>query len=458
MLSIMEETSRRRGDSERRTKARVGLFWHGNGVWHGGRIYRENVARILGRRWEIEPVILVKDAEEASRIADEFATYEIVMLERIRERAFAAFQEKKERLQLQVQEQRRLQVSKVSSRWKWKIWKPLPEFTDRSPSLAKLKPPTQADILRELISQYQIDLLFPLPGLEVDDIPGVSWIPDFQHRYLRELFSAEEYRLREELFGRIAKQRDVLLSSEDCRSHFEEIYPESAARLSVWQFCAQIPETMLAIDPEEVRKRYQLPEAFFLVSNQFWKHKDHHLVINALDDLGNTDVRPIVVFTGALHDQRGENHIDKFLQAIQERGLHHQVRILGFLPRCDQIALMRRALAVIHPSRFEGWSTVVEDCRSLGQRLILSDLAVHREQDPPASIFFPVGDSKSLASKIALIASEPTGVWENERVAREIRARTVVQGVQLRTEEKLIDIFLGAIIRWRELKAGTPST
>ncbi len=446
----MEKISRIRGDSERRTKARVGLFWHRNGVWHGGRIYRENVARILGRRREIEPVILVKDAEDASRISDEFATYEIVMLERIREQAFTAFHEEKERL--------RLQTAKVGSRWKWKFWKPLPEFNDRSPSLAKLKPPTQADILRELISQYQIDLLFPLPGLEVDDIPGVSWIPDFQHRYLKELFSAEEYRLREELFGRIAKQREVLLSSEDCRGHFEEIYPESAARLSVWQFCAQISETMLSIDPEDVRKRYQLPEAFFLVSNQFWKHKDHHLVIDALDDLGNTGVRPIVVFTGALHDQRGENHIDKFLQAIQERGLHHQVRILGFLPRCDQIALMRRALAVIHPSRFEGWSTVVEDCRSLGQRLILSDLAVHREQDPPASIFFPVGDSKSLASKLALIASEPMGDWENERIAREIRARDLMQDAQLRSEEKLIDIFLGAIIRWRELKARTSST
>ena len=49
---------------------------------------------------------------------------------------------------------------------------------------------------------------------------------------------------------------------------------------------------------------------------------------------------------------------------------------------------MRKAMAVIQPSLFEGWSTVVEDARALGKPMILSDFPVQIEQDPPSSDYF----------------------------------------------------------------------
>jgi glycosyltransferase involved in cell wall biosynthesis len=61
---------------------------------------------------------------------------------------------------------------------------------------------------------------------------------------------------------------------------------------------------------------------------------------------------------------------------------------------------MRRSLAVIQPSLFEGWSTVVEDARSLGKPILLSDFPVHLEQNPPFGHFFERGNSEQLASLI----------------------------------------------------------
>ena len=62
---------------------------------------------------------------------------------------------------------------------------------------------------------------------------------------------------------------------------------------------------------------------------------------------------------------------------------------------------MRRCLAVIQPSLFEGWSTVVEDARVFGKSIILSDIPVHLEQNPPHSIFFERHSSQSLATVLS---------------------------------------------------------
>jgi hypothetical protein len=54
----------------------------------------------------------------------------------------------------------------------------------------------------------------------------------------------------------------------------------------------------------------------------------------------------------------------------------------------------------VQPSLFEGWSTVVEDARSLGKPIVLSDLAVHQEQAPPDGIFFERTSSASLTEAL----------------------------------------------------------
>jgi hypothetical protein len=95
--------------------------------------------------------------------------------------------------------------------------------------------------------------------------------------------------------------------------------------------------------------------------------------------------------------------------------------VLGLIPRSDQIQLMRGATAVVQPSLFEGWSTVVEDARCLGKRLFVSDIAVHREQDPPAAVFFNPWEPEALANALAKEwAALPHGL---DPVA-EARART----------------------------------
>jgi glycosyltransferase involved in cell wall biosynthesis len=112
---------------------------------------------------------------------------------------------------------------------------------------------------------------------------------------------------------------------------------------------------------------------------------------------------------------------------IAAHGLERHIRILGLLPAGEQLQLVRRAAALVQPSLFEGWSTVVEEARALGKTVFLSDLPVHREQNPPGARYFPPRDAGALADLIAAEweALPPGPQAQDEQAAREAQAGRV---------------------------------
>jgi glycosyltransferase involved in cell wall biosynthesis len=69
------------------------------------------------------------------------------------------------------------------------------------------------------------------------------------------------------------------------------------------------------------------------------------------------------------------------------------------------ISLLRTCAALINPSFFEGWSSTVEEARVLGVPMLLSDIAVHREQMQNAATYFNAADAEGLAANLREIAS-----------------------------------------------------
>ena len=83
----------------------------------------------------------------------------------------------------------------------------------------------------------------------------------------------------------------------------------------------------------------------------------------------------------------------------------------------DVFALIKFSKAVINPSLFEGWSSTVEECKSVGKNMILSDLDVHKEQYPNA-VFFKRDSIESLKEVLKFYKIE------NESNVEPLEART----------------------------------
>ena len=68
----------------------------------------------------------------------------------------------------------------------------------------------------------------------------------------------------------------------------------------------------------------------------------------------------------------------------------------------DQVyGLLRMSTALINPSSLEGWSTTVEEAKSFGVPMILSDIDVHREQTGGAARYFGINDPEALADHLS---------------------------------------------------------
>lgn len=250
-----------------------------------------------------------------------------------------------------------------------------------------------------LIEQSKIDFVYPYCNQDKSSVcyRSAAWIYDFQHKYLKEFFTPSEIEGRDRSFAIIAECGEtVVLSSKMAGEDFKNFFPEAVSKVKVLSFRTYPLPKWYEIDPSEIQHKYYLPERFFLVSNQFWQHKNHLIVFQALKLLQSKSIYPIIVCTGHLHDYRQPEYSNLILQTIHRLNISKQVYLLGLIPRSDQIQLMRRSLAVIQPSLFEGWSTVVEDARCLGKPIILSDFPVHLEQNPPNSVFFNRQSPESL--------------------------------------------------------------
>lgn len=232
-------------------------------------------------------------------------------------------------------------------------------------------------------------------------IPVIAWMPDFQHRRLREQFGFAAYWRRELGFrAQVASGRILMLSSEDARRDCEQFYPSAVGHTTVVRFAAPIPLDLLDAHPETVLQTYGLPDRFLYLPNQFWKHKNHELVVEALGLLKQRGGRVVVVASGNPNDPRHPEYLAQLRERIETLGLQDNFLLLGLIPRRHVVSLMRTCAALINPSRFEGWSSTVEEARTLGVPMLLSEIAVHREQMGDDAIYFGPDDAYALAGEM----------------------------------------------------------
>ena len=162
--------------------------------------------------------------------------------------------------------------------------------------------------------QNRLDVLLPLLDLPPWRIfpKTIGWIPDFQHVYLPEFFNVEDLERRNTTYRRLAQRATiVMLSSEAARNDFAAFVPDQAEKGRVISFPSLLAFEKLSHDPTITRDKFNLPEKFALVANQFWAHKNHRLVVQALESLHRKGIQIPVVMTGKTLVNPGKSRVLK---------------------------------------------------------------------------------------------------------------------------------------------------
>ena len=250
-----------------------------------------------------------------------------------------------------------------------------------------------------------IPALKPLPfGRE---IPWVGYVWDFQHRHLPQLFKPRSIARRDAAFERMLRTApSVIVNARAVADDIRRFVPHATARVFALPFSAQ-PDPSWFEQPPPLAQ-YGIEAPYFIVCNQFWKHKDHATAFRALAQLPDPCVQ--LVCTGSTSDFRDPAYFPSLMSQAQELGIAHRLRVLGLVPKLHQVALLRGSVALVQPTLSEGGpgGGAACDAVSLGVPALLSDIAVNREIEERGVEFFHAGDAADLARRMQAMLGAPT--------------------------------------------------
>ena len=266
-------------------------------------------------------------------------------------------------------------------------------------------------------------------SIPVPDSKRINWFPDFQFDHLPEFYTPHTYvAARQRAISAAYLSYKLMLSSEDAARDFRRLFPDSKAKVCVQHFTVTHPD-ISALNKDDVLRKHGIDRPYFYSPNQYWAHKNHPVVIDAVAELvkkGHKDI--LVIFSGKGWDDRNPDYVLMLKKRVEELGLSDNICFLGFLERKEQLVIMQNAQAVIQPSLFEGWSTVIEDARALNKYVIASDLDVNKEQLQTNVRFFERHSSADLAKAIEQGHFDVTPMlYDNYRVAQ---ARAFVKMIE----------------------------
>lgn len=242
----------------------------------------------------------------------------------------------------------------------------------------------------------------PVEGVNSSRVIG--YIPDLQHVYFPQFFTKKEIDIRNRQFSEMMEKcGTIFVNSQHTQNDLKKCYPVQSVKCNFFSMIfLPLANDFSALDANI--EKYKLPKRYFMFSNQLWVHKDLPTALRAMallvQDEQYKDVE--LVCSGSTYDYRNPGYFGQIERLIQDLGIQKSVRFLGFIPKNEQLLILRHCVSVIQTTLFEGGAGggATYDAIAYGSSAIISDIEINLEAKNERISFFKVGDSKDLCMKM----------------------------------------------------------
>ncbi len=290
--------------------------------------------------------------------------------------------------------------------------------TSRMKSALKTLPPVHA-LLKQAKLKYltpprsdgyveskKFDLVhFLTPAGYITNCPTIYQPHDLQHLHFPQFFSKDEFAYREKSYRALCDQATfICVHTEWCKNDVVTRLKIPAEKIAVikWGCVLDAPGTASPDKSREICKRLGAPEAFFVYPAVTWPHKNHECVLRALRYIRDTHGEVVnVCFTGRSTDYRA--HLDALTEQLD---IASQVHFLGFVTPAELQALFAQAIAMIYPSKFEGFGLPILEAFQSSLPVICSRASCLPEVAHDAAIYFDPESPEQLAACIMKILGD----------------------------------------------------
>lgn len=311
----------------------------------------------------------------------------------------------------------------------------------------------QADLhlrgeLEKKLEKHGVDLVyFPEPTsrcLALQKLNYIATVWDLCHRDNPEFPEVREYNQflsRERIYENTLSQAlSVITDSDTLSDRLASRYGVDSERVIAMPFAPASSVTASNARPmEEVLQLHGLEAGYFFYPAQFWPHKNHIRILQALAVLNERGVEISVVFCGT--DRGSEKHV---MQETSRLGLDGHVRFLGFVAPEDMRGLYEACCAVVMPSYFGPTNLPPLEAWTLDKALIYSS-SFAGEAGDAALLVNPDSESEladamesvlkpEVSEALVLRGREHLAAVSHKRVQAEKRLHTVLDRLAARLE------------------------
>lgn len=243
-------------------------------------------------------------------------------------------------------------------------------------------------------------------------VPALVTIHDLMHRYepqFPEVSRWGRHYIREYRFGNICHfATAVLVDSEVGRKQVIDSYGLSPGKLFSLPYLP--PHYIIdSATPDDFDDRYRLPARFVFYPAQFWVHKNHDRLLQAVAVVRRSCPDVFLVLAGP---KRYE--YETLVRRVADLGLYDHVLFTGYIPDADLPEFYRRSRALVMPTFFGPTNIPPLEAFALGCPVAISGIYGIPEQTGDAALLF---DPRSV-DDIALAIER---LWRDDEICKQLR-------------------------------------
>jgi len=244
-------------------------------------------------------------------------------------------------------------------------------------------------------------------------VNSIVSIHDLMHRYenhFPEVGSPKEYSKREFNYKNICKYSVCILTDSECgKNQVYESYHANKEKIHILPYTISFDSLVFSCD--HFKQKYNLPQKFLFYPAQFWKHKNHIRLINAIHSLIPQLKDLHIVFVGSPY-----NGYKEILSEVKKLNLEKYITVHSYVPQEDIPCFYRSARALVMPTFFGPTNIPPLEAIALGCPVAVSDIYGMRDQLQDSAVFFNPLSVPEIANSIKML-------WGNDALCNDLKNR-----------------------------------
>jgi glycosyltransferase involved in cell wall biosynthesis len=245
-------------------------------------------------------------------------------------------------------------------------------------------------------------------------VTSIGVIHDLMHRYERkypEMGNWKIYYWREQAFKNLCKyNKGIIVDSRLGKEQVIDSYKISGDKVYILPFIP--PSYIYSVEnKKKIDEIDSLPQKFIFYPAQFWEHKNHRNLVEAIYRLKEEIPDICLVLVGS----KKNNH-RQIMLLVKKYELQEHVLFLGYISNENLVELYRRSRAMIYPSFIGPTNIPPLEAMAANCPAAVSDVYAMKEQLGDAVLYFNPNSIEEIAQTIKRL-------WEDDELCNELRRK-----------------------------------